>query len=195
MRGSEMKRGFQLLTALMFSVISIAPAFSTSIVSTSPTAGSVLSFAPTAVTIKASAELEDVANEITVTDPNGVRVDDGSVQIQGQVLMVGLKPLTISGLYTVSYTIMAIADVPTVSSFTFLYNAPAEMTLATPSPSQSEVNTPTANRTTDIFVIALLIFAFIILIFLSRYAKQTFKAPAKDRKSPIRKSNSRKFLK
>jgi methionine-rich copper-binding protein CopC len=195
MRGSEMKRGFQLLTALMFSLISISPAFSTSIVSTSPTAGSVLSVAPTAVTIKASAELEDVANEITVTDPNGVRVDDGSVQIQGQVLMVGLKPLTISGLYTVSYTIMAIADVPTVSSFTFLYNAPAEMTLATPSPSQSEVNTPTANRTTDIFVIALLIFAFIILIFLSRYAKQTFKAPVKARKPPIRKSGSKKFLK
>jgi methionine-rich copper-binding protein CopC len=195
MRGSEMKRGFQILTALMFSVISIAPAFSTSIVSTSPTAGSVLSIAPTAVTIKASAELSDVANEITVTDPNGVRVDDGSVQIQGQVLMVGLKPLTVSGLYTVAYTITAIADVPTVSSFTFLYNAPAEMTLATPSPSQSEVNTPTANRTTDIFVIALLIFAFIILIFLSRYAKQTFKAPVKAKKPPIRKSNSRKFLK
>ena len=195
MRSSEMKRGFQILTALIFSIISIAPAFSTSIVSTSPTAGSVLSVAPTAVTIKASAELEDMANEITVTDPNGVRVDDGSVQIQGQVLMVGLKSLTISGLYTVSYTIMAIADVPTVSSFTFLYNAPAEMTLATPSPSQSEVNTPTANRTTDIFVIALLIFAFIILIFLSRYAKQTFKAPVKARKPPIRKSGSKKFLK
>jgi len=194
-----MKRGFQILMALMFSLISISPAFSTSIVSTSPTAGSVLSVAPTAVTIKASAELVDVANEITVTDPKGVRVDDGSVQIQGQVLMVGLKPLTISGLYTVSYTIMAIADAPTVSSFTFLYNAPAEMTLATPSPSQSEVNTPTANRTTDIFVIALLIFAFIILIFLSRYAKQTFKAPVKApvkaRKPPIRKSTSRKFLK
>ena len=77
-----MKRGFQILTALMFSVISISPAFSTSIVSTSPTAGSVLSVAPTAVTIKASAELADVANEITITDPNGVRVDDGSVQIQ-----------------------------------------------------------------------------------------------------------------
>ena len=195
MWGSEMKRGFQILTALIFSVISISPAFSTSIVSTSPTAGSVLSVAPTAVTIKANAELADAANEITVTDPKGVRVDDGSVQIQGQVLMVGLKPLTISGLYTVAYTIMAIADTPTVSSFTFLYNAPAEMTLATPSPSQSEVVTPTANRTTDIFVIALLIFAFIILIFLSRYAKQTFKAPVKARKPPVRKSNSRKFLK
>lgn len=190
-----MKRGFQILTALIFSVISISPAFSTSIVSTSPTAGSVLSVAPTAVTIKANAELADAANEITVTDPKGVRVDDGSVQIQGQVLMVGLKPLTISGLYTVAYTIIAIADTPTVSSFTFLYNAPAEMTLATPSPSQSEVNTPTANRTTDIFVIALLIFAFIVLVFLSRYAKQTFKAPVKARKPPVRKSNSRKFLK
>jgi len=190
-----MKRGFQILTALMFSVISISPAFSTSIVSTSPTAGSVLSVAPTAVTIKASAELADVANEITITDPNGVRVDDGSVQIQGQVLMVGLKPLTVSGLYTVAYTITAIAEAPTVSSFTFLYNAPAEMTLPTPTPSQSKVSTPTANRTTDIFVIALLIFAFVILVFLSRYAKQTFKAPTNSRKPPTRKSNSRKFLK
>lgn len=195
MRSREMKRGFQILTALIISIISTAPAFSTLIVSTSPTAGSVLSVAPTAVTIKASAELADVANEITVTDPNGVRVDDGSIQIQGQVLMVGLKPLTISGLYTVSYTILAIADSPTISSFTFLYNAPAEMTLATPSPSQSTISTPTVNRTTDIFVIALLIFAFIVLIFLSRYAKQTFKAPVKAKKPPIRKSNSRKFLK
>lgn len=195
MRSREMKRGFQILTALIISIISTAPAFSTSIVSTSPTAGSVLSVAPTAVTIKASAELADVANEITVTDPNGVRVDDGSIQIQGQVLMVGLKPLTISGLYTVSYTILAIADSPTISSFTFLYNAPAEMTLATPSPSQSTISTPTVNRTTDIFVIALLIFAFIVLIFLSRYAKQTFKAPVKARKPQIRKSGSKKFLK
>lgn len=195
MRSREMKRGFQILTALIISIISTAPAFSTSIVSTSPTAGSVLSVAPTAVTIKASAELADVANEITVTDPNGVRVDDGSIQIQGQVLMVGLKPLTISGLYTVSYTILAIADSPTISSFTFLYNAPAEMTLATPSPSQSTISTPTINRTTDIFVIALLIFAFIVLIFLSRYAKQTFKAPVKARKPQIRKSGSKKFLK
>ena len=86
-------------------------------------------------------------------------------------------------------------DAPTVSSFTFLYNAPAEVTIATPSPSQSEISTPTVNRTTDIFVIALLIFAFIVLIFLSRYAKQTFKAPVKAKKPPIRKSNSRKFLK
>ena len=176
-----MKRGFQILTALMFSVISIAPAFSTSIVSTSPTAGSVLSVAPTAVTIKASAELEDVANEITVTDPNGARVDDGSVQIQGQVLMVGLKPLSVSGLYTVSYTIMAIADVPTVSSFTFLYNAPAEVTIATPSPSQSEISTPTVNRTTDIFVIALLIFAFIVLILVLLVKPAGLFAPKKSR--------------
>lgn len=190
-----MRRGFQILTTLLFSVIFISPAFSTSIVSTSPTAGSILSVAPTAVTIKASAQLADVANEITITDPNGVRVDDGSVQIQGQVLMVGLKPLTVSGLYTVSYTIMAIAEAPTESSFTFLFNAPAEITLPTPSPSESKVSSPTPNRTTDIFVIALLIFAFIVLIFLSRYAKQTFKSPAKTRKPPTRKSNSRKFLK
>ena len=57
--------------------------WATSIVSTSPTAGSVLSISPTAVTIKANADLLDGANEITVSDSKGIRVDDGSIQIQG----------------------------------------------------------------------------------------------------------------
>ena len=190
-----MKRGFQLLTALMFSVISIAPAFSTSIVSTSPTAGSVLSVAPTAVTIKASAELEDVANEITVTDPNGVRVDDGSVQIQGQVLMVGLKALSVSGLYTVTYTLTAVDDSPITGTFTFLYNAPAEMSLPTPAPSDTTVVLPTANSATDLFVIGLMVFAFMVLIFLSRYAKKTFNTPIKRQRAPKKIPTIKKFKK
>ena len=190
-----MKRGFQILTALMFSIISISPAFSTSIVNTSPTAGSVLSVAPTAVTIKASAELTDVANEITVTDPNGVRVDDGSVQIQGQVLMVGLKPLSVSGLYTVSYTLVAIDQSPITDSFTFLYNAPGEIAVATPAPSTEEILNKSPNRITDLFVIALMVFAFVMMIFLSRYAKKTFKTPAKPRQPKKNSSTSKKFVK
>ena len=90
-------------------MFSPSQALATSIVSTSPTAGSVLSISPTAVTIKASQDLVEDANEITVTNSNGQRVDDGSIQIQGQVLMVGIKPLTTSGLYTVTYTLMALS--------------------------------------------------------------------------------------
>jgi len=155
----------------------------------------VLSISPTAVTIKANDDLLDGANEITVSDSKGVRVDDGSIQIQGSVLMVGVKPLTTSGLYTVAYTLMAVDQPPITGTFTFLYNAPAEMALPTPTPSEEEVLTNSPNRITDLFVIALMIFAFIMLIFLSRYAKQTLKAPSRPRKVKKSSSTSKKFLK
>ena len=115
-----MQRRLQIFFALFIALSSTSSAFATSIVSTSPTAGSILNISPTAITIKASADLAEGANELTVTDPAGVRVDDGSIQIQGAVLMVGLKPLVVSGLYTVSYTLMAINDSPISSTFTFL---------------------------------------------------------------------------
>jgi len=189
------KRICTLFSALLITCAAVPSAWATSIVSTSPTAGSVLSISPTAVTIKANADLLDGANEITVSDSKGVRVDDGSIQIQGSVLMVGVKPLTTSGLYTVAYTLMAVDQPPISGTFTFLYNAPAEIALPTPTPSEDEVLTNSPNRITDLFVIALMIFAFIMLIFLSRYAKQTLKAPSRPRKVKKSSSTSKKFLK
>jgi methionine-rich copper-binding protein CopC len=191
-----MKRLIHLLTVVFLTFISAVPAFATSIVNTSPTAGSVLSVSPTAVTVKANANLLAGANDLTVTDPNGTRVDDGSVQVQGPVLMVGLKELKNSGLYTVNYTLMAIDDEPINGSFTFLYNAPDEIALPTPSPTETAaVTTSNANHLTDIFVIALMVFAFVLLIFLSRYAKQTFNTPTKTRKVTKRPSTSKKIIK
>ena len=191
-----MKRLINLLTVVFLTFISAVPAFATSIVNTSPTAGSVLSVSPTAVTVKANANLLAGANDLTVTDPNGTRVDDGSVQVQGPVLMVGLKELKNSGLYTVNYTLMAIDDEPINGSFTFLYNAPDEIALPTPSPTETAVvTTSNANHVTDIFVIALMVFAFVLLIFLSRYAKQTFNTPTKTRKVTKRPSTSKKIIK
>ena len=188
-----MKRLIAVFLTLTCFLVTPSTAYATSIVSTSPTAGSVLSISPTAVTIKANADLLDGANEITVTDAKGVRVDDGSIQIQGAVLMVGIKPLTDSGLYTVTYTLMAIDQPPVVGTFTFLYNSPAEMIL--PTPTDTQVVTSTPNRTTDIFVIGLMIFAFVILVFLSRYAKKTFKSPSGSGKRAKSASTSKKFIK
>ena len=191
-----MKRLIHLLTVVFLTFIFAVPAFATSIVNTSPTAGSVLSVSPTAVTVKANANLLAGANDLTVTDPNGTRVDDGSVQVQGPVLMVGLKELKNSGLYTVNYTLMAIDDEPINGSFTFLYNAPDEIALPTPNPTETAVvTTSNANHVTDIFVIALMVFAFVLLIFLSRYAKQTFNTPTKTRKVTKRPSTSKKIIK
>lgn len=191
-----MKRYLQIvLTALLLGITFPSNVWATSIVTTSPTAGSVLSIAPTAVTIKASADLATGANEMTVTDAKGVRVDDGSLQVQGAVLMVGLKPLTTSGLYTVAYTLMAIDQPPITGSFTFLYNAPGEIAVATPAPATEEVLTKSPNRITDFFVIGLMVFAFLTLIFLSRYARKTFKTPAKPRQPKKNSSSSKKIVK
>lgn len=191
-----MKRYLRVLITLLVVGFTAAPnAWATSIVSTSPTAGSVLSISPTAVTIKANADLLSGANEMIVTDAKGVRVDDGSLQVQGPVLMVGIKTLTTSGLYTVAYTLMAIDQPPITGTFTFLYNAPGEITVATPAPSGEEVLNKSPNRFTDLFVIGLMIFAFVMMIFLSRYAKKTFKTPAKPRKIKKNSSASKKFIK
>ena len=189
-----MRRLLLPLTFVFLAIFSPA-AVATSIVSTSPTAGSILSISPTAVTIKASQDLVDDANEITVTNSNGQRVDDGSIQIQGPVLMVGVKPLTTSGLYTVTYTLMAVDQPATSGSFTFLYNAPAEITLPSPTPTEDVLINNSPNRLTDLFVVGLMIFALIMLVFLSRYAKQTFNAPAKPRRVKKASSSSKKFIK
>lgn len=192
-----MKRLVQVISLFMFVFLGTNIAAATSIFSTSPTAGSILSISPSAVSIKANADLVEGANSIEVTNPSGVRVDDGSVQVQGSVLLVGLKPLETSGTYTVSYSLMVIDEESTSGTFTFIYNSPGEVTMATPEPTISEdpLSTNNPNRLTDLFVVGLLIFAFIVLVFLSRYAKQTFNTPSKPKVQRKNPSTSKKFLK
>ena len=192
-----MKRLVQVISLSMFIFLGTNIAAATSIVSTSPTAGSILSISPSAVSIKANSDLVEGANSIEVTNPRGVRVDDGSVQVQGSVLLVGLKPLETSGTYTVSYSLMVIDEESASGTFTFIYNSPGEVTMATPEPTVSEdpLSTNNPNRLTDLFVVGLLIFAFIVLVFLSRYAKQTFNTPSKPKVQRKNPSTSKKFLK
>lgn len=192
-----MKRLIQIISLAIISLLGASSAFATSIITTSPTAGSILNLSPSAISIKANADLIEGANTVEVTSPEGIRVDDGAIQIQGQVVLVGLKPLQTSGTYTVSYTLMAIDEESTSGTFTFIYNAPDEVSLPTPTPTMSEdplaSNNP--NRLTDLFVIGLMVFAFIVLVFLSRYAKQTFNTPSKPKTPRKSSSSSKKFLK
>lgn len=192
-----MKRALQILSLLIASFFISSPVYATSIISTSPTAGSILNLSPSAVSIKANADLVEGANTVEVISPAGTRVDDGAIQIQGSVILVGLKPLQSSGTYTVSYTLMAVDQESTSGTFTFIYNLPDEVSLPTPTPSESQdplaSNNP--NRLTDLFVVALMIFAFVVLIFLSRYARQTFNTPSKPKTTRKSSGSSKKFLK
>jgi len=191
-----MKKVAVLLISLFIGVLGAGPALATSLISSSPTGGSVLSLAPTAVTITANADLTDGANEMSVTDPTGKRVDDGSVQMQGATLTVGIKPLTATGVYTVNYTIMSVGESPITSSFTFLFNAPSVISEPTPGASDTPITNQSVNRTSDLLVIALLIFACFILVLMSRYAKETFNSnkPTKPRKI-LKPTKSKKISK
>ena len=88
-----MKRVFAI-TAILIALFS-APqsALANTLVSTSPTAGQSLESAPSAVTITTEAPVMSDGNEVIVTDPSGIRVDDGSLTIAENSVVVGLKNL------------------------------------------------------------------------------------------------------
>lgn len=168
-----------IVIAVLVSFMSLAmsnSASANSIKGTRPASDEVLTVAPNSVTINGSNALMDLGNQITVVDSNGVRVDDGSITVDGNNLIVGLKPLTISGSYLVTYELLAINDVPLNGTFKFTVNGISEITTSTntpiPEPSSDKSN---PNKTTDYLVIGLLVFAFLMLILISRFARKTFR--------------------
>ena len=143
------------------------------LVSTSPTAGQSLDAAPSAVTITTQSPLMDTGNEITVTDPSGIRVDDGTLTIAGAEALVGLKNFIRSGIYTVNYTLLADNDVPLTGSFTFNFNVPTVVATVAPTPSKAPA--PSGNNAgTTIFVLGLLLAALVVTVALARYARKLY---------------------
>jgi methionine-rich copper-binding protein CopC len=156
---------------LLISGSSLASA--NSLVSTTPTAGQSLESAPSAVTITTELPIMDTGNEVVVTDPSGIRVDDGALTIIENEAIVGLKNLVRSGIYTVTYTILAENDVPLTGSFTFNFAEPTMV--ATVAPEPTVVPTPSGNNAgTTIFVLGLLLAALVVTVALARYARKLY---------------------
>ena len=155
----------------LFSLFITFPANANSLVNTSPISGSSLTSPPSAVTITTKVALLGVGNSVTVTDPKGVRVDDGALTVDGKNVIIGLKPLTRSGAYTVTYTLLANNDVPLQGSYTFSFSAPSVISSPT---AASTTIPPTAgsSSTTSVFVIGLLFLAFIVFVLLFLYARK-----------------------
>ena len=149
------------------------------LVATSPIAGSTLKAGPSAVTITAEFPLIEEGNEIVVTDPNGKRVDTGILTVLGTDAVAEMKPLETSGLYKVSYLLLAEADIPLEGSFTFTYSAVVISTpsaSAAPQPSTSATSEPIgSNFGTNLFVIFLLGLSILVLVGMGAYARKIFK--------------------
>lgn len=162
--------------ALVIGAIFLTPltAFANTLVATSPLSGATLQSAPSAVTITTELPLMDTGNEVSVTDPTGVRVDDGALTIDGINAVIGLKQLVKTGIYSVNYSLLAENDVPLVGTFTFNFAEPT--VIATVAPEPSKVPTPSGNNLgTTIFVLGLLAAAVIVTIALSLYARKLYR--------------------
>lgn len=169
-----MKRIAALIGVIGISVFLAGPALANSLVATSPIAGATLKVAPSAVTITVEVTPMDMGNEITVTDPAGRRVDDGTITVAGNDIIVGMKEITESGVYKVSYNILSEMDSPLDGSFIFNFSTPsistpAEVVPTTPAKAEG------SDFGTNLFVIGLLVLSFAVLVSLALYARKIFK--------------------
>ncbi len=167
-------------TLFTLSILIPSLALANNLVATSPSANSTVGVSPNSVSVTGSVLLLDFGSQLTVTDPSGVRVDDGSLSVYGKTLIVGVRNFKLSGQYRVVYELLGVNDVPLQGQFVFLFNGP-QISEPSNSPNPKASDLPIINednsksKFTDKLVIALLIFAFLVLIFLSKYARNTFK--------------------
>lgn len=183
--------GFLLASAFLAPV-----AMANTVIASVPAVGAVLSSAPNAVSVTAASSLLPDGNSLMVTDPNGVEVDDGSLTITDTSAVVGLKPLSVTGIYTVAYTLLSPTDAPLSSSYTFLYNAPAVITTPTLAPSPVATVTSgskklTNNSSANVAVLVFVGLATVVLIFLLWYAGMIWGQYRKGRKKAARERSSK----
>lgn len=168
-----------LVTAALITLLFAPAAQANTLVATSPIAGSTLKAGPSAISITTEFPLIEEGNEIIVTDPNGKRVDTGILTVLGTDAVAEMKPLETSGLYKVTYLLLAEADIPLEGSFTFTYSAVVISTpsaMATPQPSASATSEPIgSNFGTNLFVISLLGLSILVLVGMGAYARKIFK--------------------
>ena len=173
-----MRQRIYLALVLSAGLIALpASAFANSLASTTPSNGSVLTVQPNAISVTTTSALLSQGSAITVMAPDGTEVDDGAIAIDSATVSVGLKPLTATGLYTVTYSAIAGGEAPVNGSFTFIFNSPGAISTPTQAPSTtpSVSATPiTSTGAADTVVIVLLVLAGLVFIFLVWYARETF---------------------
>jgi methionine-rich copper-binding protein CopC len=166
-----------ILATVILMAIPVANA--NELVTADPASGSTILVSPSAVTITTSLPLMADGNSVEVTDPSGIRVDDGTLAIADTEAVVGLTPLTVSGYYTVSYTLLAENDVPLTGNYRFNFTAPDSVSSQSPTPIAVDATAsaqPSAgsSKGTDFLVIMLLVLSVFVLIGLGMYARKIF---------------------
>lgn len=104
-----------LLTALLAANGALAHAF---LDHASPLVGSTVATAPHELTLTFTQSLEPAYSTVTITGPNGARVDEGKAQVSGNTMRIGLKAAG-PGTYRVRWHALSVDTHSTQGSFTF----------------------------------------------------------------------------
>lgn len=157
---------------LLFALGISAPSASahTAVVSTSPQANQVLMSAPTQVTVTTAEAVQERGTAIAVLSPSGARVDDGSTEVDGSTVLVGLVALSEVGDYTVNYRLLAEDGHPLEGSFIFTLSATPSPTSPSPTPTSSQPSSP--DRSFGWLIVAAFIVALSSLALLIRRTRR-----------------------
>ena len=169
-----------LLLTLYSASLGIGSAAAVEVVTTTPAIDGTVAVSPNFVSVTADQELLDFGNQLMVISPSNERVDDGLLTVSGNTLSVGLLGLTESGKYRVEYELLAAEESPLFGNFSFTFQAPPVVSEESPSANPADGGTDQdgkeiGSKTTDYIVIALLVLAFFILMWLARFARNTFR--------------------
>ena len=104
-----------LLTALLAANAAQAHAF---LDHASPLVGSTVATAPHELALTFTQSLEPAFSTVTVTGPNGARVDEGKTQVSGNTIRVGLKAAG-PGTYRVHWRALSVDTHSSQGNFTF----------------------------------------------------------------------------
>jgi methionine-rich copper-binding protein CopC len=170
------RRSWPLIIGLLLALASANAAQAATLVSSSPAAGSRISTALTQVTVTADSALAEMGSSLTVTGPDGTRVDDGSVQPNGATALVGVKTLTAVGAYKVTYQLILANGQNLSGAYAFTFNPSSTTTPSdTPAPSPAQ-SLPALDHSS--FVdrlkgggIGLLLVALVLIVVGSRVAR------------------------
>lgn len=163
-----------LFAGILVGLVTITPASANSLTGTTPVSGSILTSAPTSVSLTTESPLAAMGSEIKVTDPKGNRVDDGALTVDTNNANIGLLALTEKGIYKVEYSLITDNDVPLTGIYTFTYNAPDQITTPKPTTTKDASEQSSSNFGTTIFVLLVGVAAIVVAIGLVLYGRKLY---------------------
>lgn len=147
--------GVAVLTLALVGVGAMSASAHAELVSSNPADGSTLGVAPTQVVLTFNEAVATVGNQIVVTSPSGLLVNQGSPTVNGATVSVPLRSLAENGTYLINYRIVSDDGHPVQRQLSFTLNVPGLKDTASSSPSPITSTAPSGSSGPNVWVIVI----------------------------------------